>query len=398
MSFFSKVFKKENLSSIDLALSCEIRDFLTMREEGLYSGIDLESLMASGYDKNYIASYIKRLNMNDCLEIDEDNGELAITNEKGFIKRFDKSVFAQEKEMYWEIYCQDKKEYEDDLELSNNNESLIVKAKDLTVKDAQKWIDEGVKSGALSFSFENGPKVVFINHEADAELSAKESGYYKYPSYEREGEFMKISELTNEENIVLEVNDPSKKEKYICLHKSDENGYDYTTYDKNRKEIDGGVFDGDVGGIKAAATMVARSVIGSENKVAVNKYLDEWADFASVNETKVFEEGKFMIAGENEIFKGYQNPGYECNGWRAPGFEKEVVEQIVKKLDGKTTYDEKMDQYHYVDKEEGVEEIWVGEDIDTPNGKKHVYFVGEGYMWNEAKDDPELEEEEEMEI
>lgn len=82
--------------------------------------------------------------------------------------------------------------------------------------------------------------------------------------------------------------------------------------------------------------------------------------------------------------------GSRWNGWAKPRFSKEqVLEMMAADPSGMfegTTYDAEKDAFIYDPewREEQGEDIavWPGRDIETADGVKHLYEVGDGWCWD----------------
>jgi hypothetical protein len=92
---------------------------------------------------------------------------------------------------------------------------------------------------------------------------------------------------------------------------------------------------------------------------------------------------------ENKRLPCYTD-GSRWNGWAKPHFSKEqVLEMMALDPSGMfegTTYDAEKDAFIYDPEwreEQGVDiAVWPGQDIETADGVKHLYEVGDGWCWD----------------
>ena len=98
----------------------------------------------------------------------------------------------------------------------------------------------------------------------------------------------------------------------------------------------------------------------------------------------------FTIGEEPYAYIGYTS-GRLWNGWATPHFAldeaKRVAEGFNECAEYPMEYDEIYDQFYILDKETEELEKWKGEDIQTPEGIKHLYGIGAySWVWDEATD------------
>jgi hypothetical protein len=99
----------------------------------------------------------------------------------------------------------------------------------------------------------------------------------------------------------------------------------------------------------------------------------------------------FTIGEYPKAYIGYTS-GRLWNGWATPYFEleeaKRVAEGFNECAENPMQYDEVYDQFYILDKESGELEKWVGEDIQTTEGIKHLYGIGAySWVWDEATEE-----------
>lgn len=94
------------------------------------------------------------------------------------------------------------------------------------------------------------------------------------------------------------------------------------------------------------------------------------------------KKDKFVIE-DGEVFEGY-NEEYSWNGWECPWFTKEVGEQIANYYKGYMSFDSEKDAFVFNSPQDEAEtDYFVGEDIETVDGTKHLYPIGnKSWIWD----------------
>ena len=97
----------------------------------------------------------------------------------------------------------------------------------------------------------------------------------------------------------------------------------------------------------------------------------------------------FTIYGENDIFEGY-TIDTTWNGFEEPSFKLEVLKDIIKVYELKgVTYDKEKDVYYYTEESGGKYPLARGLDLETEDGKLHLYdFLG-CWTWFEYDEEEE---------
>jgi hypothetical protein len=93
-------------------------------------------------------------------------------------------------------------------------------------------------------------------------------------------------------------------------------------------------------------------------------------------------------------YDGYDEE-YSWNGWACPWFTKEAGEQIASDLGGLMKFDADKDAFVFNSPQDEAEtDYFVGEDIETVDGTKHLYPIGnKGWIWDTVDEtDEELTE------
>ena len=97
----------------------------------------------------------------------------------------------------------------------------------------------------------------------------------------------------------------------------------------------------------------------------------------------------FNIDG-GEVYVGYTS-GRLWNGWATPYFPLEEAKKIQAEWndeDNPMTYDEAKDEFHMHYDGDDEPYTWEGEDIQTVDGKLHLYGIGAySHIWDELDDD-----------
>ena len=101
----------------------------------------------------------------------------------------------------------------------------------------------------------------------------------------------------------------------------------------------------------------------------------------------------FTIVGCPKAYIGYTN-GDDWNGWATPYFEKEEAIRVMhdynkyREESEHMSYDEENDIFIAWVEGYGDYEYWIGENIHTAEGIKHLYGIGAYFwVWDEAIDD-----------
>ena len=104
------------------------------------------------------------------------------------------------------------------------------------------------------------------------------------------------------------------------------------------------------------------------------------------------KKDKFVIE-DGEVFEGY-NEEYSWNGWECPWFTKEVGEQIANYYKGYMSFDSEKDAFVFNSPQDEAEtDYFVGEDIETVDGTKHLYPIGnKSWIWDKYQSNEDLEE------
>ena len=95
-------------------------------------------------------------------------------------------------------------------------------------------------------------------------------------------------------------------------------------------------------------------------------------------------------------FEGYDEE-YYWNGWECPWFTKEVGDAIVNYYKDTMYFDEKEDAFVFTAPYGNIDEedpdYFAGQDIETVDGVKHLYPIGNGsWTWDKYHEDEDLEE------
>lgn len=98
----------------------------------------------------------------------------------------------------------------------------------------------------------------------------------------------------------------------------------------------------------------------------------------------------FTIDGLNYPHIAYTS-GRLWNGWATPYFELvealEVMHEYNECAEIPMQYDKVYDQFYILDKETTELEVWKGDDLNTPDGIKHLYGIGAySWVWEEITD------------
>lgn len=93
----------------------------------------------------------------------------------------------------------------------------------------------------------------------------------------------------------------------------------------------------------------------------------------------------FAICDDHNAYVGYTS-GRTWNGWATPYFTLAEAQRLQADWHG-LTYDETNDEFR-IQYDEGEEPyIWKGEDIQTVDGKLHLYGIGAySHIWDELGD------------
>jgi hypothetical protein len=94
----------------------------------------------------------------------------------------------------------------------------------------------------------------------------------------------------------------------------------------------------------------------------------------------------FAICDDHNAYIGYTS-GRTWNGWATPYFTLAEAQRLQADWHG-LTYDEVNDEFR-IQYDEGEEPyIWKGEDVQTVDGKLHLYGIGAySHIWDELGDD-----------
>lgn len=92
-------------------------------------------------------------------------------------------------------------------------------------------------------------------------------------------------------------------------------------------------------------------------------------------------------------FEGYDEE-YDWNGWECPWFTKEVGDTIVDYYKDYMHFNAEKDAFAYVSPDDDGEiEYFVGQDIETVDGIKHLYPIGnKSWIWDKYSESEDLEE------
>lgn len=119
----------------------------------------------------------------------------------------------------------------------------------------------------------------------------------------------------------------------------------------------------------------------------------EYAEEALVYDDVFYDlarKAKFAIE-DGTVFEGYSYNEY-WNGWFVPYGTKETVDAIAKEFELKDArYDEKEDNFYYIQEDEHKEYVFgfgVGL-CNTDDGLKHLYRLGDGWIWSESESEEE---------
>lgn len=121
-----------------------------------------------------------------------------------------------------------------------------------------------------------------------------------------------------------------------------------------------------------------------------NSFLPEDIDITKYTNTntnsKPLKQATFMV-DDGERFKGYEE-GYIWNGWYCPWFTKEeglkIAEWINSYTEDSLTFDETKDAFKYVLQDDSDDiDYYVGANINTEDGVKHLYPIGnKSWTWD----------------
>lgn len=101
-----------------------------------------------------------------------------------------------------------------------------------------------------------------------------------------------------------------------------------------------------------------------------------------------FYKTKFAI-DDGPSYPGWTT-GEDWNGWATPHFEFKAAMKLAKNSGllyekGRNLFRPDPDHPYWENAEIEEEDIWKGEDIETPEGPKHVYPIGAWYwVWDEV--------------
>jgi hypothetical protein len=94
----------------------------------------------------------------------------------------------------------------------------------------------------------------------------------------------------------------------------------------------------------------------------------------------------FAICDDHNAYIGYTS-GRTWNGWATPYFTLAEAQRLQADWNG-LTYDETNDEFRIQYDEDEEPYIWKGEDIQTVDGKLHLYGIGAySHIWDELDDD-----------
>lgn len=98
----------------------------------------------------------------------------------------------------------------------------------------------------------------------------------------------------------------------------------------------------------------------------------------------------FALNGNDNVFTGYTN-GNLWNGWQVPCFEKNEAIRIMQDFnthmpDHPINYDKAHDCFFAQTDYDDID-VWEGFDVETEDGIKHCYSIGEcAMLWEKRKE------------
>ena len=128
-------------------------------------------------------------------------------------------------------------------------------------------------------------------------------------------------------------------------------------------------------------------------------FLPEDVDMSRYTNTNTNKEplkpAVFTIEDVNQ-YDGYDEE-YSWNGWACPWFTKEVGEQIASDLGGLMKFDANKDTfvytYPYEDGSDVEVDYFVGADIETVDGTKHLYPIGnKSWIWDTVEEIDDIDD------
>lgn len=139
---------------------------------------------------------------------------------------------------------------------------------------------------------------------------------------------------------------------------------------------------------------LAQEVIEENGYIVENFKKSESLKESHTNTNKQPLKPATFVIEDGQPFEGYDEE-YYWNGWECPWFTKEVGDTIIDYYKDYMHFNAEKDAFAYVSpNDDGEIEYFVGQDIETVDGVKHLYPIGnKSWIWDKYTENEDLEEE-----